>query len=93
MIRFENVSMQYDDDPEIFSDINFNLPQGSFTFLTGPSGAGKTSLLRLIFLAAQPSRGKVFYLMKTPAHWRARISLYCAVKLALFFKSSACLNI
>ncbi len=60
MIRFENVSMQYDDDPEIFSDTNFNLPQGSFTFLTGPSGAGKTSLLRLIFLAAQPSRGKVF---------------------------------
>ena len=60
MIRFENVGMQYDDDPEIFSDINFNLPQGSFTFLTGPSGAGKTSLLRLIFLAAQPSRGKVF---------------------------------
>ena len=58
-MRFENVGMRYDSDPEIFSDINFELPQGSFTFLTGPSGAGKTSLLRLIFLAGKPSSGAV----------------------------------
>lgn len=58
-MRFENVGMRYDNGPEIFSDINFELPQGSFTFLTGPSGAGKTSLLRLIFLAGAPSSGRV----------------------------------
>ncbi len=59
-MRFENVGMRYDNSPEIFSDINFELPQGSFTFLTGSSGAGKTSLLRLIFLANRPSRGRVY---------------------------------
>ena len=58
-MRFENVGMRYDNGPEIFSDINFELPQGSFTFLTGPSGAGKTSLLRLIFLAGTPNTGTV----------------------------------
>ena len=37
--------------------MNFHLPKGSFHFLTGPSGAGKTSLLRLMFLSLKPSRG------------------------------------
>lgn len=58
-MRFENVGMQYDTGPEIFSDISFELPQGSFTFLTGSSGAGKTSLLRLIFPVGTPSSGTV----------------------------------
>lgn len=43
----------------MLSDLNFALPKGSFHFLTGPSGAGKTSLLRLIYLARKPSRGAV----------------------------------
>lgn len=60
MIRFENVSLCYDDGADVLHDINFELSPGSFHFLTGLSGAGKTSLLRLIFLAAKPSGGKVF---------------------------------
>ena len=39
--------------------MSFTLPSGSFHFLTGPSGAGKTSLLRLMYLAQQPTRGQV----------------------------------
>lgn len=41
-------------------DINFHLQPGSFHFLTGPSGAGKTSLLRLLFMSLRPSRGLVY---------------------------------
>ena len=59
MIRFENVGMRYDVGPEVLQDLTFELAPGSFRFLTGPSGAGKTSLLRLLFLGARPSRGTV----------------------------------
>jgi len=43
----------------ILRNLNFQLPAGSFHFLTGPSGAGKTSLLRLIYLAQRPTLGEV----------------------------------
>jgi cell division transport system ATP-binding protein len=42
---------------EILRDLNFQIRPSSFQFLTGPSGAGKTSLLRLLFLALKPTRG------------------------------------
>ncbi|MFC4725551.1 cell division ATP-binding protein FtsE [Glycocaulis abyssi] len=58
-VHFDNVGMRYGRGPEVLSDISFDLPRGSFQFLTGPSGAGKTSLLRLIYLAERPSRGLV----------------------------------
>lgn len=51
MIRFENVGLRYGMGPEILRDVNFDIGPKSFQFLTGPSGAGKTSLLRLFFLS------------------------------------------
>ena len=47
MVRFENVGLRYGLGPEILRDLSFAIPAHSFQFLTGPSGAGKTSLLRL----------------------------------------------
>tara|TARA_B100001939_G_scaffold213697_3_gene183862 strand:+ start:2565 stop:3305 length:741 start_codon:yes stop_codon:yes gene_type:complete len=59
VIRFENVGMRYGMGAEVLKDITFELSPGSFHFLTGPSGAGKTSLLRLMYLAHRPSRGTI----------------------------------
>lgn len=59
VVQFENVGLRYGQGPEILQDINFALPAGSFHFLTGNSGAGKSSLLRLIFLGQPPSRGRI----------------------------------
>lgn len=59
MIRFENIGLRYGRAPEVLTDINFSIAPKSFQFLTGASGAGKTSLLRLAFLALKPSRGRV----------------------------------
>ncbi|MCB1453000.1 MAG: cell division ATP-binding protein FtsE [Rhizobiaceae bacterium] len=70
MIRFENVGLRYGMGPEILRDISFQLPEGSFQFLSGPSGAGKTSLLRLLFLSLKPTRGLITVFGKD----RARIS-------------------
>jgi cell division transport system ATP-binding protein len=58
-VALQGVGLKYDDGPEILSDVSLNIPQRSFYFLTGPSGAGKTSLLSLMYLAKRPSRGRL----------------------------------
>ena len=59
MVRFENVGLRYGLGPEVLRDLTFRIEPHSFQFLTGPSGAGKTSLLRLLFLSLRPTRGLV----------------------------------
>lgn len=59
VVRFERVGMRYGRGPEILSDVDLELPKGSFTFLTGPSGAGKSTLLKLCYLNLAPSRGLI----------------------------------
>ncbi len=59
MVRFENVGLRYGLGPEILRDLTFQIPPRSFQFLTGPSGAGKTSLLRMLFLSLRPTRGLI----------------------------------
>ena len=59
IVQFENVGLRYGNDREVLSDVSFTLFPGSFYFLTGASGAGKTSLLKLLYLAQRPSRGMI----------------------------------
>ncbi len=59
IVRFENVGLRYGLAPEVLRDISYSLDAGSFHFLVGASGAGKSSLLRLMYLANKPSRGLV----------------------------------
>ena len=59
MIRFENVGLRYGMGPEVLRDLTFEIRPQSFQFLTGPSGAGKTSLMRLLFLSLRPTRGLI----------------------------------
>ena len=59
VVRFENVGLRYGLGPEVLRDLSFQIEPHSFQFLTGPSGAGKTSLLRLLFLSLRPTRGLI----------------------------------
>jgi cell division transport system ATP-binding protein len=59
IVQFDNVGLRYGTEREVLSDISFTLFPGSFYFLTGTSGAGKTSLLKLLYLAQRPSRGMI----------------------------------
>ena len=45
--------------PEVLRDLTFDIPKRSFQFLTGPSGAGKTTLMRLLFMSLKPTRGLI----------------------------------
>jgi cell division transport system ATP-binding protein len=58
-VKFDNVGLRYGTEPEVLSNLSFTLYPGSFYFLTGASGAGKTSLLKMLYLAQRPSRGAI----------------------------------
>jgi cell division transport system ATP-binding protein len=59
LVRFENVGLRYGLGSEVLRDLTFRIEPHSFQFLTGPSGAGKTSLLRLLLLSLKPTRGLI----------------------------------
>jgi len=59
VVDFENVGLRYGAGAEALTGLSFKLFTGSFYFLTGASGAGKTSLLKLLYLAHRPSRGMI----------------------------------
>lgn len=60
MIKFDDVSKTYEDGTVALEDLDFGIEGGEFVFITGPSGAGKTSLLKLVIREEIPSAGEVF---------------------------------
>ena len=59
MIRFDRVSKRYPNGRDALAGVSFDIAAGEMVFLTGRSGAGKSSVLRLISLLERPSRGQV----------------------------------
>lgn len=59
MIQMYGVSMRYKHDIEVLHNINMSVEKGEFAFLVGPSGAGKTTVLRLLYRELVPTEGQV----------------------------------
>jgi cell division transport system ATP-binding protein len=76
MIRLDAVGLQYDragrPGTEALHDLSFAIPEGGFRWLLGASGAGKSSLLRLMHLAVRPTGGRLFVLGKDVGRARRR---------------------
>jgi cell division transport system ATP-binding protein len=60
VIHFDQVHKRYANGREALGGVSFKIDQGEFAFLTGHSGAGKSSILKLIALIERPTRGQVF---------------------------------
>ncbi|TYR78378.1 ABC transporter ATP-binding protein [Priestia megaterium] len=61
IIRFENVTKQYDDDSIVLDNVSFEIERGKFYTLLGPSGCGKTTILRLIAGFTEASSGCIYF--------------------------------
>ena len=61
MVRFKNVSKIFEDTRDVALDnVSFHIPKGDFVFLIGATGAGKTTISRLIIKDEIPDKGEVF---------------------------------
>lgn len=61
MIKFEKVTKVYSPDTAVLQDISFEITEGEFVSIVGKSGAGKTTLIRLILGLEEPSCGHVYF--------------------------------
>lgn len=86
MLQFINVSKRYSDSGEVLSNVSFRLEHGEMAFLTGHSGAGKSTMLKLIPLIERPTRGQVLFDGRPINHLPKRQVPHLRRKLGLIFQ-------
>src|SRR5690348_11994570 len=61
MLEFRNVTKKYPDGNIAVENINFDIDDGEFVFIVGNSGAGKSTIVKLILNVEKPSQGEVYF--------------------------------
>lgn len=93
MIKFKNVGLKYDINGEnILNGVNFDLKAGSYHFLSGPSGAGKTSLMSLIYLGNMPTMGEITMFEKVTTSLKREELFELRQKIGVVFQDFRLLN-
>ncbi|BBL72397.1 cell division ATP-binding protein FtsE [Methylogaea oryzae] len=86
MLQFNRVSKRYSDAGEVLNDVSFTLERGKMVFLTGHSGAGKSTMLKLIALIERSTRGQIVLDGKNIGRVSEREIPYLRRKLGLIFQ-------
>ena len=92
MIRLQNISKRYPESGEVLSQVNLSLENGQMNFLTGPSGSGKSSLLKIIALIDSPTRGKLYFNDRNVTNIGKRSVSAIRKKMGLVFQDHRLLN-
>jgi len=86
MIRFFHVTKKYRQGAQALSDVSAHIEKGEFVFLTGPSGAGKTTFLKMVFREDVPTSGQVIVHNDDVATMSARRIPYLRRQIGVVFQ-------
>jgi len=86
MIQVKDVNMSYKPDVKVLHDITFGVRKGEFAFLVGPSGAGKTTVLRMLYRELIPTSGHIVVVGKNLAKIKASQLPYLRRKMGVVFQ-------
>src|SRR5438876_5445701 len=86
MITFDHLSKRYPNGREALTNVSFNVDRGEMVFLTGRSGAGKSTVLKLIALLERPTRGTVLVNGKNTGTLKARHIAACRRQIGMVFQ-------
>jgi len=86
MINLYNVTKVYTNGAKALNDISLTIQKGEFVFLVGPSGAGKTTLIKVIFREEIPTRGQVLFNGKNISRLKGREIPYLRRKIGMVFQ-------
>lgn len=86
MINFYNVTKIYPNGVKGLNDVSLTIQKGEFVFLVGPSGAGKTSLIKILFREELPTRGQVLFYGKNISRLKGREIPYLRRKIGMVFQ-------
>lgn len=85
MVKFQNVTKKFG-STEALNDVSFEIEEGEFAFITGPSGAGKTTLIRLLLRELRPDKGKILIEGKEIGNLKARDIPFYRRKIGVVFQ-------
>jgi cell division transport system ATP-binding protein len=87
MIKLFHVSKTYrENDPPALASVNLTIEDGEFVYLIGPSGAGKTTVLKLIYMEEFPTEGEVVVVGFTTAHMNRKKVLTLRRRVGVVFQ-------
>ena len=86
MIQFYNVDKVYNEGNWALKSITLHIKKGEFVFITGPSGAGKTTILKLIYLGDKASSGQVILFEKNLGNLKKRSIPYLRRNIGIIFQ-------
>lgn len=86
MIEFVNVSKTFPDGQQVLNNINLYIEKGEFVFLVGSSGAGKSTMIKLILKETEPTTGNIIVNSKDITKYKRRDIPYLRRSIGVVFQ-------